>query len=296
MQEGNRVTGTLRALWGMARPTQLLLIFGVYGFGAVVAHAVHQTVDWTALRAGIPPLLLVAASVHYANEYADYETDALTDRTPFSGGSGALHATGLPRRLAAQATVGAFVAAVLAVVLLYERLSPTVVALLAVILVFGWQYSLPPLALAWNGWGELDNALLGGLVLPVYGYTVATGSVSATAVAASLPFTVVVFLNLLDTTWPDRTADAAVGKYTLATRWDAGRLRQLYAGVAVVAVASPVALGATVLPDPISVTALVATPFLAWGTLWYTRRRSPLPTVATMLVVLVVQILAWLLV
>ncbi|MFC7113918.1 hypothetical protein ACFQH2_01515 [Natronoarchaeum sp. GCM10025703] len=54
MQEGNRVTGTLRALWGMARPTQLLLIFGVYGFGAVVAHAVHQTVDWTALRAGIP--------------------------------------------------------------------------------------------------------------------------------------------------------------------------------------------------------------------------------------------------
>ena len=68
------------------------------------------------------------------------------------------------------------------------------------------------------------------------------------------------------------------------------------AGVAVVAVASPVALGATVLPDPISVTALVAAPFLAWGTLWYTRRRSPLPTVTAMLVVLIAQVLVWLLV
>ncbi len=278
----------------MARPAQLLLIVGVYGFGATVAHGTYGTIDRGTLGAGLVPLLFAAASVHYANEYADYETDALTDRTPFSGGSGALQATGLTRRLAAQATAGAFAGAVLAVVAFGPQLSPTAIGLLVVILVFGWQYSLPPLALAWNGWGELDNALLGGLVLPVYGYVVAAGTISTTAIAASLPFALVVFLNLLDTTWPDRDADAAVGKNTLATRWPPGRLRRLYAGVAVLVVVSSVVLGATVLPPPTAVTALAAAPFLAWGLLRYTRRRSPLPTVTGMVVVLVTQTLGWL--
>jgi len=40
-------------------------------------------------------LLATAASVHYANEYADHRTDALTDRTPVSGGSEALQTSGL---------------------------------------------------------------------------------------------------------------------------------------------------------------------------------------------------------
>ncbi len=280
----------------MARPAQLLLILGVYGFGAVVAHSKYGSVDRAALVAGVPPLLLVAASVHYANEYADYETDALTERTPFSGGSGALQATGLPRRLAAWATGGAFVAALVAALLLRNDVPAIALAVLGGILLFGWQYSLAPLALAWHRWGELDNALLGGLALPVYGYAVAAGTVSVIAVAASLPFTLVVFLNLLDTTWPDRDADAAVGKYTLATRWEPERLRRLYAGVAVLAVAAPVVLAGTILPGSIAITAPIAAPFLLWGALRYTRRRSPLPTVTAMLVVLVAHTVVWVLV
>jgi 1,4-dihydroxy-2-naphthoate octaprenyltransferase len=47
--------------------------------------------------AGALALLSAAMAVHYANEYADAETDALTVRTPSSGGSGALERTDLPR-------------------------------------------------------------------------------------------------------------------------------------------------------------------------------------------------------
>ncbi|NIS35092.1 MAG: prenyltransferase, partial [Actinobacteria bacterium] len=112
----------------------------------------------------------------------------------------------------------------LAVGCLLHGFAVPAIGVLVVGAVFGWQYSLPPLALAWRGVGEVDNAALGGLVLPAYGFAVAAGTVTVDALLATVPFATVVFLNLLDTTWPDRAADAAVGKRTLATRWPAGRL------------------------------------------------------------------------
>ncbi len=36
----------------------------------------------------------------------------------------------------------------------------------------GWMYSLPPLALAWKGWRELDNAVMAGIALPLFGFAV----------------------------------------------------------------------------------------------------------------------------
>jgi hypothetical protein len=34
-------------------------------------------------------------------------------------------------------------------------------------------------------------------------------------------------------------------------------------------------------------------PLLAWGAAWYTRRRSPLPTVAAMVAMALAQLVAW---
>lgn len=64
---------------------------------------------------------------------------------------------------------------------------------------FGWAYSLPPLALAWRELGELDNAALGGLVLPLYGFAVASGRVSFDPILACVPFVALVFANMLET-------------------------------------------------------------------------------------------------
>lgn len=89
----------------MSRPGQLLLVGVVYLLGVVIAagHCVALTaVD---VVAGLLVLLPVAASVYFANEYADHETDALTTRTPFSGGSGALLLTDVDRRVALRAAL-----------------------------------------------------------------------------------------------------------------------------------------------------------------------------------------------
>ncbi|PSP98119.1 1,4-dihydroxy-2-naphthoate octaprenyltransferase [Halobacteriales archaeon QS_4_70_19] len=283
------------ALWTTSRPDQLLLVVTVYALGAVIAVATGAPLAPDQVVAGVVALLPVAASVHYANEYADYETDALTDRTPFSGGSGGLHAARLPRRLARDAALaaGGLGALVTAWLRLDGTLPATAAAVLAVVAVLGWEYSLPPLALAWHGFGEVDNALLGGLLLPHYGAAALAGTVELTVCLAVLPFTALVFVNLLATQWPDRRADAAVGKRTLPTRWSPARLRVAYLVGVAVAFGSLAALWGRVLPPLVAGATLVAFPFVAWGAAAYTRDGGPFPSVAAMVVVAVAQLLAW---
>lgn len=73
--------------------------------------------------------------------------------------------------------------------------------------------------------GELANALLGGLLRPLYGVALATGRISLSDVAIFTPFTLLVFVNPLETEWPDRGADGATSKRSLAVRLPAGRVR-----------------------------------------------------------------------
>lgn len=278
----------------MARPSQLLLILAVYALGATVALAEGTALDTGALLAGALAVLPTAASVHYADEYADHETDARTDRTPFSGGSGALAETRLPRSLALGAGAVALLAGGLATGagLLAGTLPPLAAGLLLAIAVLGWQYSLGPLRLAWRGWGELDNSLLGGLLLPAYGAAVLAGPV-VTTLLACVPFACLVFANLLATQWPDREADAAVGKRTLVTRLAPPTLRRLYLGALLGAYGSLVALWGSVLPTLVVGATLLVAPLSAWGLAGFTQRHVPLPSVAAMVACCVLQLLAW---
>lgn len=281
-------------LFKSSRPSQLLLIIGVYGFGAKIAQTAGAVLSQTPLVAGGVALLPTAASVHYANEYADYETDALTDRTPFSGGSGALAHTGLPRTVPLYAAIislllGTVLTAIFA---LSGLLSPTAIILLALIAVFGWQYSVAPLKLAWRGWGELDNAALGGLVLPVYGAAVVDGPLRFVALA-SVPFFLLVLLNLFATQWPDREADEQAGKYTLAVQWSSDRLRRAYVGIAMLAGISLVGLTGRIIPLPVALAAVPVAPLVAYGAYGYTKRHVPWPTVTAMVALLVLQAGGW---
>jgi len=282
------------ALFKTSRPSQLLLILAVYLFGAKIALANGATHSTTTVLWGAGAILPIAASVHYANEFADYETDALTDRTPFSGGSGALARTGLPRTVPLTAAIGSLAlgAVIVAALTMADLLRLPAVAVLAVIAVFGWQYSVGPLKLAWRGWGELDNAALGGLALPVYGGTVVGGDAGFVALV-SIPFFLVVLLNLFATQWPDREADAEVGKRTLAVRWPASLLRKCYVAIALGAGVALLVLSVTVLPCVVTLASLLVAPLLVWGAYGYTKRHVPWPTVSAMVGLLLLQLAGW---
>ncbi|PSQ34118.1 1,4-dihydroxy-2-naphthoate octaprenyltransferase [Halobacteriales archaeon SW_12_69_24] len=247
-------------LWTASRPAQLFLVVAVYALGVAITLAHGSPLAERRLLAGLAALVPTAAGIHYANEYADAETDALTDRTPFSGGSGALQSTDVRRSV---------------------------------------QYSLPPFAFARRGLGELLNAALGGIALPCYGAAV-TGGLDRTAVLAVVPFSWFVLANMLETQWPDRHADADVGKDTLAVRWRPRRLRVAYAIAVLAGFGTLLALTAGVTPVtpdvfPWLVTfgTLSAMPLFAWGTVRFTRRRVPYPAVVGMVQVAVLQLVAW---
>ncbi|NDJ86753.1 MAG: prenyltransferase [Chloroflexi bacterium] len=279
----------------MSRPLQLVAVTLVYLMGTTIALARGHALDAPLLAWGYVGVIFVSASIHYANEYADHETDALTSRTPFSGGSGALPRSGFSPLIAFWAawvalTMGLGVA--IAALVLSSYPWPAFGVLLFGAF-FGWMYSLPPLALAWRGWGELDNAMLGGIALPLYGFTVQAGWVDPAVIAICLPFGALVFVNLLATTWPDREADSQVGKFTLATRWPASKLRRLYWLGAGVAFLSLAALAGSVLPPLVASGGFVVLPITLWGAVTYTRWHSPFPTVAAMILMLMIYLLAW---
>ncbi len=209
-----RTRVVLWALFWMSRPSHLVLILFVAAIGALAAMAGGAPAQPQSLVVAALALLLVASSVHYVNEWADYETDALTTRTPYSGGSGALAATRLPRRLALFAAIVSLVlgAAVAAIAVAGGWLPPIAGLLLILGGTLGWAYSAPPAALAWRGLGEVTNSAAGGLVLPLFGYAALAGNVPMAIILAFVPFAMLDFSNLLAVMWPDRHADAVSGQ------------------------------------------------------------------------------------
>lgn len=280
----------------MSRPSQLLAVALVYAWGALVAAVLmFDGLNWTSLLTGLGPLLLISASIHYANEYADHETDALTVRTPFSGGSGALADYGARPVQALKAAwvtlvLGSFIAGLLA----WSGALPLLtILLLALGAAGGWMYSLRPLALAWRGWGELDNAFLGGVLLPVFGFAVQSGVLDLRIILLALPFGIHVFVNLLATTWADRRADGLVGKYTLATRWTTSQLRLLYFLVIFAAYVLLWVMRGWLVPPSLFALTLALLPMAIFAGWTYTRWHTPFPSVLVMVLFVTLQLLGW---
>ncbi|MFC6976063.1 prenyltransferase [Halomicroarcula sp. GCM10025709] len=288
----------LWTLWKAARPSQLALIGAVYALG--IGMALGRRGDWSlaahgpAVGIGGLAVFAVAASIHYANEYVDVETDRRTERTPFSGGSGALAQTGVDRVVLARASLTAVIVgiAIAAGGYVTGQLSATAVVFLGVIALAGLGYSLPPTAFIRRGVGELVNALLGGLLLPLYG-TTTVGTPTVADGVALVPFCCLIGCNLLATHWPDRDADASVGKRTLAVRLPPDRLRRLYwllAGSAVVVTGLSYE---TVLPPLVVAGQAGSLPLVLWGGIVLTRQRSPFPAVAAMVWYALATAAAW---
>jgi len=233
---------------------------------------------------GLSAAILISISIHYANEYADYEPDALTERTPFSGGSGALPDLGFDRALALKGAIlflfAGFLLAIIASFL--GHLTTWILALLGAVAYLGWGYSLGPLRLAWRGWGEVDNAFLGGLLLPIYGYAVISHQVDLLLISAALPFAMLAFVNLLGTHWVDREAGQAVGKNTLTTKLSVSRLRLIYLLTLLGAYAGIILLPG--MPLPVRMGSLTVLPLSLWGYYRFTKQHSPAPSVYPMVV------------
>ena len=201
----------------MGRPFILIAGLIAYGLGLSIAYHNLGTIKLLPAFLGLLILLMATMMAHYANEYADVDTDTLTRRTWFSGGSGVLPSGIIPTQWALWAAV---ILAILTIIVTVLSFLSGLLSSQGVLIVFlgmlgGWFYSMPPLQLERTIWGELDNALLGGYLMPLIAYIPQIGVAGLNMFLILTPVFLAVLVNLLGVHWADREADAKVKKNTL---------------------------------------------------------------------------------
>lgn len=274
-----------RAVVLMMRPAQVALVVGIFVNGVLLATWSGAARSASVLDPALGALLLivVAGSIHLANEAADHATDRLTHRTPYSGGSGALEASELSPRVPLTLSLALAVVALGGIIaaLSAEHLSPLAAILLLLGLGGGLAYSLEPVAIERRGWGEVLNALLGALLLPLFGVATVAATVTVEHVVAFLPFLFVTLGSVMATAWPDREADAATGKLTMQVRIRPAWLRIIALLAAIGFIASTL-LSMTLEAMPLAGLGLLVVPLLIVGLARYTRVGSPIVNVSAM--------------
>jgi 1,4-dihydroxy-2-naphthoate octaprenyltransferase len=289
-QERNRALAVLR----MSRP--FILIAAVMANLAGLSMAYYEVGTIYLGKAVLGMLIVLSATVmgHFFDEYADVDTDTITQRTLFSGGSGVLPSGIVPPTWA---LLGGFLTGLGSLVLtvygvLAGLLSVDFLIIFLVAVVLGYSYSMPPLRLERRGWGELDNAFLGTLMF-FSGYLPQTGSFSTISLIASVPVFLAIMVNLIGVHWADREADLLVGKRTLIVRLK-DRSQWLFLVLLVVMYLYILAFSGSFPPQMLGAY-LITVPVALWAFQAFRRTGNPFPGSFFMASVFVANIIGWIL-
>jgi 1,4-dihydroxy-2-naphthoate octaprenyltransferase len=222
----------------LSRPLFLYGGFAGVALGAAVAHAAGARIDLAAYAWVQALVTSFQLMVHYANDYFDREGDAqATARTAWSGGSGVLATGALGPRVALGAALVCTALGLLATAR-FALVGDAPVAWLGLaIAALAWCYSAPPLQLMSRGLGEIDTALVVGVLVPLAGYAAFAGPIGEAPSGAVTSTALAMFAMMLCVELPDAGADHAAGKRNLVVRWGPSRTWQLITVASVIAVA-----------------------------------------------------------
>jgi 1,4-dihydroxy-2-naphthoate octaprenyltransferase len=277
----------------MGRPFVLIAGLIAYFLGLCIAYHDLGNIQIIPALVGLLILVLATLMAHYANEYADVDTDTLTRRTRYSGGSGVLPSGIIPARWALWSALIMAVLTLMVTFLSYWRglLSSQGVLLVLMGMIGGWFYSMPPLQLERTMWGEVDNALLGGYLMPLIAYIPQVGVADWDLFLILTPIFLAVLVNLLGVHWLDREADAQVGKNTLVVRLR-DRVPFFHLVLTVLLYTCTLAL-LPLVPWQVVVAVFLTTPLAIWANLHF--KRSPEYSSILMIMVMIFTGLGWIL-
>ena len=260
----------------LGRP--LVLVAGIiaYGLGMAMAYYELGYMDWPLAALGLLIMSTATFMAHYANEYADLDTDSITRRTTFSGGSGVLPAGLLRPEIALQAALVLMVLTLSVTIAgIWSGMLTLIVGVIVVLgILGGWFYSMPPLRLERTWFGEIDNSLLGGFLMPLIAFACITGYITSWAVLTCVPVFLVVLANLIGVHWLDRSADEMVGKRSLVVSLGE-RSIILHGVVMTLTYLVILAMAGGVLPWEVVLVSLFTLPLALMATLFF-KRLSPL--------------------
>jgi 1,4-dihydroxy-2-naphthoate octaprenyltransferase len=220
-----------------------------YLLGALLA-SIGGALDQPAFWWGLGSLFFLEAATVFTNDLLDLESDRINENFgPFTGGSrvlvdGALQVSQVKAAIGAALLLTLMCAGgVLATTADFVASSTLLLAM--AILAIG--YTAPPLRLSYRGLGELDVGLTHATGAILCGFVFQAGALGDPAPwLLSLPLALAVLPSIILAGVPDRDADRAIGKRTLAVRLGARGAFVLAGSFAVLAaVAALIVLWAT---------------------------------------------------
>jgi 1,4-dihydroxy-2-naphthoate octaprenyltransferase len=218
---------TLKLILRLTRPQFLVGVAILYALGGGIAHYLGNPLDWAAYVLGQIWVTLLQMSTQFLNEYFNSPADqANPNRTWLTGGSGALGAEGLPRRVALMAALTCLAVLASMTVVLISTVAPPLEAYLVMLLAFlgAFFYSTPPVKLESSGYGELTTAVLITFLVPAYAFLLQTGELHRLLAMTGFPLSALFLAMLLAFELPDYSNDVRFEKRTLMVRlgWQTG--------------------------------------------------------------------------
>ncbi|AKJ95484.1 NAD(P)H dehydrogenase [Thioalkalivibrio versutus] len=199
------------------------MTFVAYAVGALVAAPAGGVFGNPVFWLGYLCLFLLEVATVLVNERVDFGSDRQNRfYGPFTGGSRVLVEGLLSARELGVGIAVALVGFALAFVALLATApgdSGPILTVMAVLAILAIGYTAAPLKLSYRGLGELDVALTHSLGVLLCGYVFLAGDWTASLPwLLSLPLFLAIVPSITLSGIPDREADAAVGKGTLAVR------------------------------------------------------------------------------
>lgn len=205
---------TLKAAFQSLRPPFLLLAPVCVFLGIALAYQANPGMDFALIWSIIIGALAAHGAVNCLNEYLDFKSglDALTDKTPFSGGSGALISAPEAAGTVFNLTIICLLITVGCGLYLVYLTGPelVVVGLVGILIILAYTRiinRLPVICLLTPGFA-FGPLMVGGT------YWVLTGELAYSLLWASLPVFFMVNNLLLINQLPDVEADRQVGRRT----------------------------------------------------------------------------------
>ena len=211
----------------LSRPFFLLGGALVYALGAGIADYLGMPIDWGLYILGQAFVTTLQLSAQYLNEYFDAPADIENpNRTPFSGGSGAVGPGKLSRNTVLLAAVTMLTILASLTVILIDRapISPLLVIILVLAFAGAFFYSIPPIQLVRTGYGELTTSVLVSFLVPAFAFLLQTGDLHRLLMISTLPLTALHLAMMLVFEFPDYATDIKFEKKTLLVRigWEHG--------------------------------------------------------------------------
>jgi putative NADPH-quinone reductase/1,4-dihydroxy-2-naphthoate octaprenyltransferase len=197
------------------------MAWAAYAIGAAGAWRATGHFSWLAFWLGLAAVFFLEIATAFTNDEFDFESDVRNrHHGPFTGGSrvlvdGRISIANL--HIALLIALGAFAASGLALATVISPLPS--LPILASLGVLALGYTVPPLKLCWRGLGEIDVGVTHSIGVILCGYAFQGGTwTSAWPWLVAIPLFFAILPAITLSGIPDYSADAAVGKGTIAVR------------------------------------------------------------------------------